>query len=360
MRVTILGTGAVALAYASHLAANRHEVSLWSPSGNGIRDLLVNGGLLHAEGAVAGEFKVVARPDLANAMASADVVIFALPANAHESVMRVAAPHVRAGQLLVVTPVLSLSALLLAELVAKRGIAPWICVSPTTMLTARRVDGATVKVMTIRGQVEISILPASRSREGLEVMASLFGEMFSLQASLLASSLANINPVAHVPLALMNMTRMEHAETWLQYEHFTTTVSRVINSLDEERLALASAFGFSLGRIEDHFCRSFHTHPDSLAGIARQIVTLRNGGPAGPTVADNRFLSEDVPFGLVFYSRVGKMLGIPTPDTDACIALACTAMNRDYPSQNTLWDALALGARTPEALAEAALNGPSR
>ena len=42
----------------------------------------------------------------------------------------------------------------------------------------------------------------------------------------------------------------------------------------------------------------------------------------GPFKLDTRHLTEDIPYGLVTYSSLGRMLGVPTPVTDAIITLA--------------------------------------
>ncbi|MFM0365508.1 NAD/NADP octopine/nopaline dehydrogenase family protein [Paraburkholderia sediminicola] len=338
MNISILGTGSIGLGYAAFLSSRGHDVSLWSPSGKGAHDLLENGGILRADGKVSGEFRVSACLELRDAIAEASVVIFALPGNAHENVMRGAAAYVRGDQILVVTPIVSLSAYVLAKLVAASGAKPLICASSTTMLTARKSGGTSVSVLTLRPEVGISSFPACELDRAVAKMEMIFGPVFSPQPSILASSLSNTGPVAHVPLALMNMSRIERGESWLQYEHFTENVSRVMVAVDGERVRLGGAFGFSLCGIEEHFCRSFDTQPGTLANLAAQIVTLRNGGPSGPTTPQTRYLTEDVPFGLAFLSYLGKLTDVPTPAIDACIALANIALGQDLVLQNGLLD----------------------
>jgi len=70
---------------------------------------------------------------------------------------------------------------------------------------------------------------------------------------MLEATLSNSGPVIHVPLALMNMTRMERGESWLQYEHFTENVSNVMLAVDRERIAVGARFGFSFSSIGDQF-----------------------------------------------------------------------------------------------------------
>ena len=62
---------------------------------------------------------------------------------------------------------------------------------------------------------------------------------------------------------------------------------------------------------------------------------------------DHRYFNEDVGFGLVFYHHLGLQLGVPTPVSDAIIAVASVMMGRDY---------LAEAARTTASLGIAGLS----
>ncbi|WP_454872551.1 NAD/NADP octopine/nopaline dehydrogenase family protein [Paraburkholderia xenovorans] len=352
MKISILGTGAIGLGYAALLSSRGHDVNLWSPSGKGVEELRETSGVLCAEGTLEGKYDVSASLGIRDSVVAANVVIFAIPGNGHAEVMRMAATYLRSEQTVLVAPIVSLSAYILAKLVIQSGISPLICASPTTMLTARKMDGACVRVLTIRPQVELSSFPCAQVDRAAAEMGALFGCSVHPQRNLLVSSLSNIGPVVHVPLALMNMTRMERGEHWLQYEHFTQNVSRVIVAIDRERLLLGAALGFSLRSVEDHFCRSFGAQSDTLENIATQIVKIRDGGPSGPGTAETRFLTEDAPFGLAFYSYIGKLLGVPTPVSDACITLASIAINQDVTRVNDLLTEVGKAVSTKDDLIE--------
>ena len=64
------------------------------------------------------------------------------------------------------------------------------------------------------------------------------------------------------------------------------------------------------------------------------------GSVAGPASLDTRYITEDVPYGLVFNARMGRISGAPTPVTDGCIALASAAYQRDFAGENALLNAL--------------------
>jgi opine dehydrogenase len=177
----------------------------------------------------------------------------------------------------------------------------------------------------------------------------LFGEGFRSQDNALATSLSNINPIAHGPLALFNWTRIERAENWPQYHHMTPRVAAVILQLEAERLALAKVFGLQVRAIEQHFSQSFGTQAMDLAAIAAELHAKR-GGPPGPIDIGTRFLTEDVPFGLVFLVALGNLAAIPMPATSTIVASASLIVGRDFAAENDLVDRLKLHRESPAGL----------
>ena len=80
MQVGIVGAGAIAYGAAAFLENAGHRASLWSPSGVRTREL-ASGKPLTARGAVEGEFHPDIAADARAAVADADVILIALPAN---------------------------------------------------------------------------------------------------------------------------------------------------------------------------------------------------------------------------------------------------------------------------------------
>lgn len=129
----------------------------------------------------------------------------------------------------------------------------------------------------------------------------------------------------------------------------TPNVAAVIEKLDAERLALAQTFGVQVRTIERHFAQSFSTTAERLADIAAELHAKR-GGPPGPTDTGTRFLSEDVPYGLVFCAALGKVAGVPMGATETIIATASLITGRDFHSENDLVGPLGLADETVERL----------
>lgn len=348
MNIGIVGAGAIALASAAWLDARGHAPMLWAPRASGPdtdRSLaLASAGLLDARIVVpwAGSVGELAVTN--------EFILIAIPVNGHQAVMDALAPHLHAGQTVLVSSMASLSSLYLHEQLHRLGIAGVTVASlGSTVLTARREAPDRVRILTRRKSLAVSALPVSRRDAALELCTTLFGEGFTPEVNALASALSNTNPVAHAPLALFNWTRIERAEHWPQYHYMTPRVAAVIERLDAERLALAAAFGLSVRSIEQHFVQSFGVKPGRLAGIAEELHASR-GGPPGPINPATRYLAEDVPFGLAFAAALGRLAQVPTPATDAIVATAGLLTGHDCAAGNTLIDALGLAGETAQGL----------
>ncbi|HEV7256991.1 MAG TPA: NAD/NADP octopine/nopaline dehydrogenase family protein [Bosea sp. (in: a-proteobacteria)] len=334
MRVAIMGAGAVAFASAAFLIERGHEAVLWSPSGKSTAALATGQPLL-SQGKISGEFRPVVAASCEAALAGADVVLIALPANGHKLVMDAMVPLLTPGQAVVISSHASLGGFYLAQRLKERGVELPIIALSTTVLRARRIGETEVKIATIRSKVDLATLPKRLGEAGLELCNALFGERFRQVDSLLAVALSNVNPQSHMALALCNFTRMEQAEAWGQSEHMTASVGRLLEAIDAERLALASAFGVTVRTMREHYSLTYGVPDAPLSETARMLaetqpVTL------GPATIDTRYTLEDVPFGLLPLSELGRMAGVPMPLHAAGLAIFSALYGRELTAENDI------------------------
>uniref|UniRef100_UPI00307EC80D NAD/NADP octopine/nopaline dehydrogenase family protein n=1 Tax=Elioraea sp. TaxID=2185103 RepID=UPI00307EC80D len=211
----------------------------------------------------------------------------------------------------------------------------------TTALTGRRgADGASVAVATLRGACDVAAVRHAETEAALATATALWGERFVPADSLLAVALANVNPIAHLAMALCNLSRIEHREVWPQYHCTTPAVARLILALDGERQALAAACGVRIPTAEAFFRRSYALDAADLAGMMSELHA-RRGGPPGPTTIETRYVLEDVPFGLVFYLALAGEVGLAMPVTEGAVRLASAAWGRELAAMNDLLPVLA-------------------
>lgn len=344
MRVSILGAGAIGKAYAAYLASRGHEVTIWSPSG---RDLgpLSSEGLLTAAGLCEGEYRVGVAGSAAEAVQAGELLVIAVPANGHAGVIDAIVPHLENGQSVVISAELSMSALLLSNEVSACGLDVPVIAWATTVVTARSTGPDSVNVSLLRKRLDIASVPASACPAAAALCADVFGVAFDAKASVLATALSNLNPPAHMAIALCNFTRMEKGEDWSSYGGITDGVGKLMEGLDAERLALAAAFGFEVRSVFDHYVHSFGVERGPVGAMAQTVAAARPH-VKGPATLDTRFVTEDVPFGLFPLVELGKIAGVPMPLHESGITLFSALYGRNFASGNDILARLQLGEMT--------------
>ena len=343
-QIAIAGTGSIAKGCAALLYSRGHKPVLWSPTGNGAKSFKQDAGedgLLCAKGAVNEAFALEVLSDVSTVINGADVILIAVPAYGHKAVFDAIAPHVTNNQTIIISSHASFGALYISQLLTHRGIQANIIAWGTTIVSGSSNSPANVMVNTIRDQVDIATVPQSNAERGKALCTSLFGDNFVIRDGLIAISLSNLNPQNHLGIALCNLTRMERGEVWAQSQNVTSTVGRLLEALDKERLAIAAAVGVQVRTIFEHFHLSFHIKKDSIANMNQAIFD--NGSSAfGPKTTDSRYVLEDVPFGLVPTAMLGQLVGKPAVLHEAGIVLMGGLYGRDFMQENDLIQALNL------------------
>jgi opine dehydrogenase len=340
MRVSILGAGAIAYGLAAYLAEAGHDPMLWSPSGERTKALAA-GELLKATGAIEATVPVRIAKDCKDAIANADVVIIALPANGHKMVMDAATPYLSEGLPVIISSHSSFGALYLSKQLAERKVSLPIVVWGTTLVTGRQRGPTDIDVASVRQKLDVATLPFNALDQGFELCTALFGDRFVKRDGLLAIALSNLNPQNHLGIALLNLTRMEKAEQWSQGGNVTPAVGRVIEALDAERLAIAAHFGIAVRTVEEHFSLSFHVPKGTVSEMNQEMDRQGRGG-FGPTTIESRYILEDVPFGLLPTVLLGKISGNPAILHESGISILSAAYGRDLKGDNDILPALGI------------------
>lgn len=354
-RVGIAGAGSVAFGTAARLSELGHSPMLWSPSGTRT-EILENGAALTATGAVEHNFHPRIASDAQTLCAENQVILIAVPGYGHKSVMDAIAPYLRSDQTVIISSHASLGALYLSNLMSTRGVNLPIVAWGTTMTTGRQKDYTTVQVNTVRSLVDICVVPDSATDTGLELCQALFGDRFALRDGLLAITLSNLNPQNHMGIALGNMSRMERGESWSQGQNLTPNIGRLLEALDRERLDIAEALGLSVRTIFEHFHLSFHVPVASISEMNAEMHNQGNGG-TGPATADSRYVTEDVPYGLVMTVRLGELAGRPAKLHRAGIEIFSAMYGRDFFAENELLDAIEMSEMTVDELSGVVRSG---
>jgi opine dehydrogenase len=348
MSTGIIGTGPVGLGLAALLSAGGKGALVWSPNGS-LPEHAGSPTRVVASGAIEHEFELNLAGSAEELVGNCDVIIITVPAYGFKNIVGQIAPFLTGGHCVIISSHVPFAAQYLQSKLDGDAAGLLIVALSTTILTGRKSGPSDVTVGSVRDTVEMAVLPVEEQARGLEICGRLFGDRFSLCDNILAIALGNLNPQNHLGIALCNLTRIEKGETWIQAENVTPAVGRLLEKLDEERLAIAAALNVTTRNIFEHFSRSFGVPSGSVATMSRAMVEKGQRG-CGPVSLETRYILEDVPYGLVPTVWFGKVTGVPVPLHQAGVDLFGALCDRDFFSMNEMMNELKATAGTDDGL----------
>lgn len=331
--VAILGAGAGGLSATVELSAAGHRVHLWNRSAGSLATRLPDGLLRYA--GVLGTATMrpdLVTTDLGEALAGADAAVICLPAAVHEAVFTALA-ELAASVPLVLVPGHTGGALHARTVFARAGVAlPPIAELSTLTYVARIDPDGLLRTTGKARQVRGAALPGGE--EALDAAAALFPQVDRVR-NVLITSLSDVNLVLHPPGAVLAAAWVEATGGGFTFyrDAMTPGVGRVLARLDQERLAVAEAYGFPICSLLDEMTAIGTAEP------AVDIAAAIRAGEAnslipGPDSFAHRYYREDIPFGLVPLLALAKLAGVDMPVARSLCQLAYTAV-ADLPPGRT-------------------------
>lgn len=333
-RVAIVGAGNGGCAAAVDFTLRGFEVTLCGRSASTVEPLQRRGGVEY-EGALGEGFVPVSliTTDAAEAMEGAHAVAIMAPAQAHEEITGRVAPHLAPEQILLAAPGQTLT--LIPNTLRSHGwSAPVSCVASTLPYICRKTAPDRVRISRVSARLRFAAFPASRTAGLHEKLKPLLPALYPVP-TVLDTLFPYTNAIHHPPAMLLNIGRIESTggDYCHYYEGITPSVGALIDRLDAERLAIAAAYDCRIEKISEHFFQMGYTDADGRAGGTAYSV-FHNSEPnrwiKAPPSIDHRFFNEDIPFGLVPFSELGRLAGVPTPVADAVILLASAITGKPY------------------------------
>ena len=335
MTVAVLGAGNVGCALAADLALRGYAVRLFTRSATRRAELRAAGAIT-ITGAVNGRAEVTVSDTVGEAVAGAGVVVLAVPTPA----LLWYAPAVIEGttddQLICCDPGHSGGALYLAAEFRRRvrGRRPRLTQLTTASHGSRLSEPTTVNLFGLI-RIGFAAFPACAVDECAAQLAALFSGRVAPLSSVLEADLRNVNAVLHPAGMVANAGWLEATGGDFAFYHhgIGPAVARVIEAVEAERVALATALDVPTIPILDELERAGYTEPGSAAGpgiheAMRTSKTVRT--IKAPPSLDHRYLHEDVGWGLVPWMALAGLVGVATPAMAAVTDLAGLLNATDY------------------------------
>jgi opine dehydrogenase len=349
MRIAVLGSGNGGVAVAADCALHGHEVGLVDFEDFPERIAAINraGGSIDATGDVEGTAWLdSAGHDFGEAVAGAELVYVVGPSYATRPFARAYREVAEPGQRVIVCPGTNGGGMVFKRELGLELGDPDVVVSETSTLpyACRVMGGNRVHVyLKLDDGLFLASLPSAAADSVTESMADVYPGVTPYR-NVLQTLLQNGNNVIHPAVSLLNVARIEGPDDFLFYEEgITPGVGRLMEAVDEERLAIARALGTPVlseprvGRIQGYMVEENYDTAYSEAPGFRGI--------RAQTTLEYRYLTEDVGYGLILLTDLARVVEVPTPAMDAVITLVSIVLGRD------------LRAGAPRTLATLGLDG---
>ena len=173
-----------------------------------------------------------------------------------------------------------------------------------------------------------------------------------------------MNATLHVANMVGNIGRLESGGNAYRFyaEGYTPSLVTLLETLDAERLAVATAFGARVPGIHRWLLDTYALGGDSLHETFHRLTHEPTGPyqwtPTPPSL-QHKYVVEDVPCGLVAMSGLGHAAGVATPVIDGLIALTSAMLRRDFRAEGRNLDRLGLAGKSVTEIRSIVENGPA-
>jgi opine dehydrogenase len=340
--IAVIGAGHGGMAMAGHLALMGHKVNLFNRGEERLWGVKKSGAI-----EITGEIEGFGELNLATnsaqeAIKDAELIMVVVPAYGHKWVAESLAPYLADGQIIVLHPGRTLGALEFRQILNEKGVTADVVVAEAqTFLYASRATGPSqAHIFRIKNSIPVASVRAHLIPNVIKKLRRFYPQ-FVPGDNIFKTSFENIGSVFHPALCVLNSGWVEHdIDFQFYHEGATTSVTKVLEKVDEERVRVAESLG-----IRAITARQWLYMAYSAAGNTLYEAMQKNTGYRGilaPKTLRMRYMEEDIPFSLVPIASVGKMFNIDTPTIDAIIRIGSALNSSDYWSNGRTTDSLGI------------------
>jgi len=337
MKIAVLGAGNGGIAVAADWSMHGHDVYLYDFVDFPVQiNAVAEASGIHCQGDLEGFAQIAySGHDIKLVLKDADLIIAVGPAYSTEPLAIACKPFVKSGQKFIVCPAYCMGALVFKKTLGNDLDDDSVVVADTSTLpyACRLIGPAKIRIyLKLKAGLFLAAIPTNKTFE----MNALFSQVYSSKPAenILQTTLQNGNPVIHPTVTLLNAGRIESTEGAFQFYHdgVTPGVGRLMEQIDNERIAVGQKLGLNI--IADSKLGIQQGYMDSADYETGYRTAKGFAGIQAQSSLNHRYFNEDVGYGLVFISDLGKAYGVETPVIDSVILLASKIMETDYRKKN--------------------------
>lgn len=354
LNYTVLGSGNGGRAFCGQIAEKGYPVVMYEPleaTADYLKLRTEKEMFLKGDITAGGRLRHVTM-DIKEALQEADIIFVVVPSFAHRPIFQKTIPQLKDAQHVIIVPG-NYGGLLLKKMMADSGKEIRISISETASLpyACRITTYNTVMIHKKKFTMKIATAPRKDNQFILDVMNDIFSDEveYTSGENLLEVDLDNINQILHPLPVLLNYGDIEkNPGTFRHYmDGVTPLISEKMMQMDEERLAIGSAFSLNLISALDQLkmyygnndTKTYYEYVNSPESPYKDIV--------GHNVK-SRYLTEDVPGLNVPAVQLANLAGVPAPLTELCVKLTSALHDVDYASEGCTLHKLGISDKRPE------------
>ncbi len=343
--VAIIGAGIGGVYLVAELGLAGHRLRLHDLDDARLADIRARGGVDVEPGGLAPVER--ATTDLAEAVDGAEVIIIVTGGNAQETVARSLAPLMNQRQIILLIQGNTGGSLVVRRALGRADID--IAEMDNYPFSNWRLGPTRIRPIVKKRWLQIAAFPGNRIGSVFERLSPLFPHAIAAP-NVMHTGFTNANAMLHVANCVGNAGKIDRGENYKFYaDGVTPSVARLYQAINAERVAVAAAVGAPVPSLEDWFDRTYGVRGADLSETC-QLLTTNSDGPyqatGTPKSFEHKYITEDVPVGLMPMSALGAAAGVPTPAIDALIALVRAMTGKDFVAE----------ARTLERMGLAGMN----
>lgn len=332
MRILIIGTGNVATAMAADLTLKGNKIVMLKTTNKIGMDhykTIKDKGIIYID---EGKENIAKIEDITNDYDVAfefkpEVIIIAVQTNYHEEIVKNIAKYINPNHIVMFTPGYMSTAYILKY--CKNNI-PVVVEAESSVIDCRITKPGELKTLFKNVRNPIGVFPKEKAEETLKKLRN-WEYNYILTESVIEAALNNPNLIVHTVGAIMSIPRIEYSkgEYWMYKEVFTPSIWNLVESLDNEKMQVLRKLKLNaLPYVEA--CKIRNSNDLTIDAKKVFFDYANNSSPKGPNTSDSRYITEDVPQGLVLLESLGCILDVNTPTCSALIEIAGNCLDRNF------------------------------
>ena len=271
----------------------------------------------------------LATTDFEKAIKGADYIMMPIPATGHERFFQGIMPYLKNGQTVVSWPG-NYASLYFARMLKEAGVNKDITLAEAhTLPWGCRMEKGRARIFVDAWRLLLAALPSKDTDRVVKELKDYYPVVAA--SNVLETSLNNLNPIVHPVGTILNAGAIDSkGEGFHLYRDGTTeSIAKAIKAVFEEVSQVGEVMG---AKMLDYPEETFYLKSTIMSHYFKTPLDMEStvANISGPSSMQSRYITEDIPYGLVPVAGLAYSYGVDIPIIDATIWLASAINGTDY------------------------------